>query len=173
MTSNSNNSTTDSPCCSSSGGTDSRTSSTTNVNNNNNMNLSSNQENHIQSAVQSTPPLSSPPSSVCALTTPYESRIISGYPRLGGLYGPSYSDQNSFYTSGANPFYSSFVSNIRWKSINHLMGNNLKIGKPLRSEGRQQQWMEWWSAAVNLLSLWSHLQSLWRTIRAYGWSDPT
>ena len=85
------------------------------------MNLIANEENHIQSAVHSTQSLSSP-SSVCALTTPYDSRIISGYPRLGSLYGPSYSEQNSFYTSGANPFYSSFV-----RELNLHLSNVLKI----------------------------------------------
>ncbi|CAG2165465.1 unnamed protein product [Oppiella nova] len=111
MTSNSNNSTADSPCCSSTGGTDSRN-HTTNATNNTNMNLNSNDEtNHLQPTVQqSNTPLSPSTSSVCALTTPYDSRLISGYPRLGGFYGSSYSEQNSFYTSGTNPFYSSFVS---------------------------------------------------------------
>ena len=92
------------------------------------MNLSANEENlnHIQSAVHSTQSLSS--SSVSALTTPYDSRIISGYPRLGSLYGPSYSEQNTFYTSGANPFYSSFVREFIFIEI-HYRIEFLKIGK--------------------------------------------
>ena len=118
MTSNSNNSSADSPCCSSSGGTDSRTNAA-NVTNNTNMNLSANEENHIPSAMHSNQSLTSS-SSVCALTTPYESRIISSYSRLGGLYGPSYAEQNSFYSSGANPFYASFVSS-------HLIILNMKF----------------------------------------------
>src|SRR6266487_6516448 len=57
---------------------------------------------HLQATVTST---TTP--TVCTLTSPYESRIISAYPRLNGLYGSSYSDQHSFYAPGANPFYSS------------------------------------------------------------------
>ncbi|XP_054164341.1 iroquois-class homeodomain protein irx-4-A-like [Oppia nitens] len=107
MTSNSNNSTTDSPCCASSAGTDSR--SHTNVNSTPTMNLNATEDNHLPPSVGLTAtPISPSTSSVCALTTPYDSRLISGYPRLGSFYGSSYSEQNSFYTSGTNPFYSSF-----------------------------------------------------------------
>ncbi|CAG2102183.1 unnamed protein product [Medioppia subpectinata] len=116
MTSNSNNSTADSPCCSSTGGTD------TLINDFQlKQELPSERDNKqlasvaisviigLVTWVQSTTPLSPSTSSVCALTTPYDSRLISGhYPRLGSFYGSSYTEQNSFYTSGTNPFYSSF-----------------------------------------------------------------
>ncbi len=108
MTTNPNNPAADSPCCPTSV-TDSR-SAISNTTSNANMNGSANDDNHLQSAIANTSLSSS--SSVCTLTSPYDSRIISNYPRLGGLYGSSYSDQNSFYSSGANPFYSSFVSHL-------------------------------------------------------------
>jgi len=109
MTTNPNNPAADSPCCPPSAA-DNRSSSS-NATGNANMNVSVNDDNHLQSAMSNTTPLSSSSSSsVCTLTSPYESRIISSYPRLGGFYGSSYSDQSSSYPSGANPFYSSFVS---------------------------------------------------------------
>jgi hypothetical protein len=79
-----------------------------NTNNVTNINASINEDNALQSINTSLSPSSA---SMCTLPPAYESRIISGYPRLPPLYSSSYSDQNTFYqTHTANPFYSSFVS---------------------------------------------------------------